>query len=57
MKFEHVPLAVGTQSLDPSSLVFGLGLAVAVALIALNAPRLLAFGAAAGVVTGALLIN
>ena len=57
MKFEHVPIPAGTENVDPSVMMMLGGVGVAVLLVAVSAPRLVALVALAGsAVTGALLI-
>lgn len=57
MNLENVQLPVGSESADPTALMLGIGIAVAVVLVALSAPRLFAFFTVAGVVAGALLVS
>ena len=58
MKFEHVPIPVGTENVDASALVLLGGVAVAAMLVAVSAPRLFwLVSLAGGAVAGGLLIG
>ncbi len=52
MKFENVPVPVGTEFIDPVTLLTGAGVAVVVVAVALSAPRLFTLCAIAGVIAG-----
>lgn len=57
MKYENVQFPVGTENADPTALMLGIGIAVAVVLVALSAPRLFSLCTVAGVVAGAFLVS
>lgn len=57
MKFEDVPIPVGSENIDPTLMVVGAGLAVAVLLVAIYSPRLFTLCTLAGLAAGVLLIG
>ncbi len=58
MKFEHVPIPVGTDAVDSTAMSLLGGVAVAALLVAVSSPRLFALVAlAGGAVVGGLMIG